>query len=151
MSRGEIYTVYRGTAPLLQSARDFTEVCGWVYSLWTPPFSSPPWLVCILPVIQASNWSRPGSIILLAGSHTASDWPLNPGHCFWSYLTGFKKRWKLSITRWWIRGKAGINTQERPTFFSFPCNQASSCAWLVFQIQFSSAWSDNLYVVLNNL
>lgn len=56
------------TAPLLQ--RDWGV---WVYSLWMPLRSSSFGLVCILPVIQASNWSRPASIILLAGSHTESD------------------------------------------------------------------------------
>lgn len=99
-----------------------------------------PWGRCVLPVIQACNWSRPGSIVLLAGIHGGSDWPLAPGHCFWSYSTGFKKRWKLSVTRWMdAHQRECINQYAGEAVFFSPNTKSSSCILLVFRILCSPA------------
>lgn len=118
------------------------------------------WGRCVIPVIQACNWSRPGSIVLLAGIHGGSDWPLAPGHCFWSYSTGFKKRWKLSVTRRMdAHQRECINQYAGEAVFFSPNTKSSSCTLLVFQILCSpavasqnadrserSVWSDNLII-----
>ncbi len=119
-----------------------------------------PWGQCVIPVIQACNWSRPGSVVLLAGIHGGSDWPLAPGHCFWSYSTGFKKRWKLSITRWMdAHQRECINQYAVEAVFFSPNNKSSRCILLVFWVPCSPAvasekanrsvrlvWSDNLII-----
>lgn len=123
----------------LWSIRDFTDAYGWTYGLWTPPGSFPQ-VQCVIPVIQASNWSKPSSIVPLAGSHGGSVRPLAPGHCFWSYSTGFKKRWKLSITRWMdAHQRECINQYAGEAVFFFPNSKSSSCILLGFQILCSAA------------